>query len=1536
MIDQAARARLECWKQSILDLSSENRLLDCTDCVAIQDVDPVELAGVLRRGGVFDVKSQLARALVPIRRAARTQSEDAGVHGLWLALGLLVWCDDVGQPHRAPLVLWPVELDGSRLVAAGAGAEPCLNHTLRVKLQRDFAIALADHSALDVAATLDSITEIVAIRPGWHLERGAWIGRFSLADVALWRDVSALDDEVLGASPMIARLANSATEPVLVVEAGTAAATLRTPLDADADQLRAIAAVAAGGPGLVVRGGPGTGKSQTIANLIVDCAGQGKSILVVSDTLAALETVQRRLVALGLGELCLELHSSKASRSVVTAQLARVLERAMRRFDGAASRPNVAPSADGKLEQLRTTLDGHAAMLHRVGVFGRSLHAVLGRLVELRTAPDAAWSETDAVGLDGATFELRKRAIERLADTAISVEPVACHPWRASTLASWRPDGRDRAAAAIDEAATAAAALASALGDVASLVPGLLARTPEQLQTVGALAALAAASPRPGGELLAHVVRDRGTEAIDEQVALIRARGNGAIEPPRDPHAFVALANRHRQLAAEVAAGFTDSVSELDAGALWTQLRKWKNSMAMVRFVALRNARAAVQSAKHPVARPGEPDAALLEELEAVIAERACRAALELATEPARRWFGELAGSSGGLELDKLEAALRWVANLRRAFEAVEIAGGDVGRTAAWRSLVAQVAANPGSEHGADLARFSALANAVARWFPALAELAEATGIDRAELGRGGGDHVGTVRDRAETLRLAIDGFRDWVMFHCARHEARAQGIGPAVSALDRGDLAAAEVASAWERATLLAWAEAEWRSVAGAPLGAFHGTAHHACAAAFAELDRATQALVRSQALARLAERRAAMFASAATPASEELALLIAELHDAAGKPLRALLASARGVLPCIAPCVLATPVAVAEYLDPSLTFDVVVIDDASRIATADALGALARGATVVVVGDSRRAVERTERASLLEDCLAVELPCVTLVGHYRGRNEDLIAFANRRYYDDRLRVVPAAHRPSESGVSWRRVPGDDDGTREAEAIVGELIARLRDPDRPPSRSIGIVALSRVQYDRIEDLLDVARSADPLLDAAFRRDVDERKEGSPRGLTEAVLVRHVDTWPGNARDVVLVSLGGDRDVSARDGERAIAVASTRAREQLVVFSSLAPEQLANDAAAAWLAFARDGHAEVVHGHPPASPITSAIATALGERGWTLHHQVGLGGSSGCAIDLGVVDPDHPERYVLAIEHDGAGYASATTARDRDRLRPQALAQLGWRLHRVWSLDWWSDPERELQRAHSAIVTAIAATRQRATLKARSSRPARPQAIAPHPTDAPVQAIDGTTVPTFATGSSPVRLPRNAIPIGPYMAAAIPPGRRTPDDLFATRHLAELGKVVEQVLAAEAPMHLDLLARRVGAYFGIGRVTPRVTAQVRCVLEGRGRWGAEADVVWRLDQNPDAMPAVRVAGNNPSGRREIEQVPLSELAAAARIVVERAAGISTNDLIRDAARLIGFARITEDVTDRVARGVQLAHVRELIRIDSGKATLVLD
>ncbi|HEU4611583.1 MAG TPA: DUF4011 domain-containing protein, partial [Kofleriaceae bacterium] len=732
MSDSAARARIDRWKQSLLD--PDERLLDLGDHGVPISMDPVRLAFALAAGATFGLEAgtdpafdtgrlrialpadELARRLSELRRAEQRATSD-GEHVLWLALGLLTWGDAEGGTRVAPLVLWPVRLepiDGGLRLVAMRERRPRLNDMLLEGLRREHELVLETSEDFDLGALLQTIDELAAAREGWRLERAARLATLSFARFDLWRDLEAQD--LLAAAP-IAWLTGETPPPALPVTRDAAEAELLAPLDADASQLAAITA-AGEGASFVLQGAPGTGKSQTIANVMISLASAGKTVLVVSDRASALDIIHQRLSAVGLGELALPLYAGHDGRSHVLGTLARVLDRSVRL---AAS----TTAGDARLADLRRSLDSYVKALHAVGPFGMSMHEVLGKLVELRTAPCAPLAERDAPSLDRAAYDRRKKAIDALAEAAVPVEPVAAHPWRTSALDAWPVEGTERATRALNEVRAVVEVMTSAIADVMKLVPGIVARTPDQLRALGKLAELAAATPRPGAELLTNMRGSRSDE-IAERIALIRARGGGTLEVPREPASFLAIATRHRALVAEIDDKLTDAVDELDAAELWSQLKRWTGSMAAFRYVALRSARAAVRAA----AQPGqlETDDAMIGALEAVIAERACRTALLGAAESAARWFGDLGGDPLTLDLAKIEDAVTWGVDLRRAFEQLAVTGGESGKQAAWRALVAQVAASPASDErpAVELAPFSRLAVAVARWQPALAELSTA------------------------------------------------------------------------------------------------------------------------------------------------------------------------------------------------------------------------------------------------------------------------------------------------------------------------------------------------------------------------------------------------------------------------------------------------------------------------------------------------------------------------------------------------------------------------------------------------------------------------------------------------------------------------------------------------------------------------------------------------------------------------------------------------------------------------------------------
>ncbi|MEZ4359761.1 MAG: DUF3320 domain-containing protein [Kofleriaceae bacterium] len=1647
---------------------------------------------------------ELDHRLVTIARAAAATLADGGVHTLWLGLGLLEWTDEGSDAVRAaPLVLWPVQLArsgaGERYRLTAADDEPRLNETLREKLRVDHHVtwgvaraarpetapevagasadagtgatdpptpaakaperpaepaAPAEPDDVDVAAAMAELAAAIAGKPGWRVSASARLGVFSFAKFVMWTDL-AERAEVLLDNPLVAHLADGQGQPFPssgelpepeAFDREVPVDSLLTPLDADGSQLAAVRAAAAGHT-FVLQGPPGTGKSQTITNLVAHCLSEGKSVLFVSEKMAALEVVQRRLTQVGLGDFCLEVHSHKAKRKEVIDQLGRVLERAWR--------PG-APGAgdDDKLAALRGQLDAYVEALHERGALGLSLHDALARLIELRDAPRLPALAGELAGLDEAGWAKRQGAVEALAAAALALGSLREHPWRGSTLAEWQLSSADKVQGALAEAEAAARALQAAVVALVAAVPGLRAQSSKELGALAQLCEVAARSPGPAAELIESVARrrDEGAAAptvarrrdegaaepaggargeIADKIASIKARSRGGddaepravvpvrrpVTPPTDPQRYVDVARRHRALAAEVEATFSGAIAELEGSevtALAATFRAWAPRFFLWRFFALRKPRARVRALLASKALPG--DEAVASELDKVAGERALRAALEASRADAERWFGVAALPA--LDLEDADAALAWAHDLAEAFDGCGVDEGAT-RAGVWRALLAQVASTGDGAPSLELAAFAAVAAAATRWRAAEAALTAETGVTLPESEDG---PLGAALDACARWRPEIPALRDHAAYVRTRRDAVSCGVESVAAALEAGELEPSAARGAWERAALLA--HCEQRLAASAALKDFHGSTHHANVAEFVELDRATLMLARARAIAKLAERVPKVSADA----SGEVGTLLHELKkQRRHRPLRDLFRRIPTLLPRLKPCLLMSPLSVAQFLDPSIPrFDLVVFDEASQIPTADAIGALARGERAIIVGDSRQLpptrffevggdrdeVDSTAAAdddepyeeleSILDESVAARLPQMYLRWHYRSRHEDLIAFSNQHYYDERLYVFPAAAgHQGDLGVSLRKIDGvyDRASTRtnrkEAEAVVAEVIARLRDP-AAQRRSIGVVTFSKAQQTLVEDLLDDALRAEPALERFFSDQVPE-----------PVLVKNLESVQGDERDVMLFSIGYGPDASGKvamnfgplnrdGGERRLNVAITRAREQLVVFSSLEAAQIRDDVTAAgvrdlgaFLAYAErgGGSARPPAGAAAASPITAAIGAAMEARGHTVAHLVGC---AGYRLDLAIVDPDDPARYVLAIETDGTSYASSQVARDRDRLRAQVLAMLGWRTHRIWALDFWADPDKELSRAHAAVIAAVAAARQHkrpisaganaAAVAEPSAGAARPDTAtgapaakraetasggAPAakraetasgataaPTAAPASASSGP-VPTARSGparaaeasrgSGAAREPSGraersgpalkaeALGITPYAVANVPAGRRTADDLFQAKHRVELGKVIEQVVAAEAPMRVELLVRRVAAYFGIARLTAKVIEQVRGQLGERVRWGDEPDVVWGKEQDPKGACPVRA--QSAQARRDIDDVPLVELAAAARVVVERSVGIERAELAREVARLLGYGRATERLLARVEEGVTWARDHQVLQIDGERVSL---
>lgn len=438
---------------------------------------------------------------------------------------------------------------------------------------------------------------------------------------------------------------------------------------------------------------------------------------------------------------------------------------------------------------------------------------------------------------------------------------------------------------------------------------------------------------------------------------------------------------------------------------------------------------------------------------------------------------------------------------------------------------------------------------------------------------------------------------------------------------------------------------------------------------------------------------------------------------------------------------------------------------------------------------------------------------------GRSRSRHESLIAFSNHRYYDSNLITFPAAV-TRKSAVTWKRVDGvyakgkGRTNQAEAEAMVEETVRRLTDPSfAGAGKSLAIVTLNSDQQKLVEDLLDQARQRNPEIERYFMED-----------MTEPVVVKNLETVQGDERDLIMLGIGfgptepGSNSMSMsfgplnRDGGwRRLNVAVTRARQEMMIFTSFDPSMIDLNRTSAravrdlkhFLEFADRGPqalAEAVQGSVGGydSPFEEAVARRLMDRGWQVVPQIGV---SRFRIDLGVVHPDRPGDYLVGIECDGASYHSGATARDRDKVRAAVLGGLGWKLLRVWSTDWWVNPEGALERLNSWINWLLDESRK--SIAAAVEQTTEEQMVAlSH--DENVFA-DILVPPPETSQLISLSAPPAEVTAGEYVLADLAPFDAVicPENFYQVNNDKVLLDLVKHVLAVESPISETNLVFRI-------------------------------------------------------------------------------------------------------------------------------------
>ena len=808
--------------------------------------------------------------------------------------------------------------------------------------------------------------------------------------------------------------------------------------------------------------------------------------------------------------------------------------------------------------------------------------------------------------------------------------------------------------------------------------------------------------------------------------------------------------------------------------------------------------------------------------------------------------------------------------------------------------------------------------------------------------------------DWPQALAAHFDGWvasarhlRDWCSWRGVAQRAEVLGLGPLLVTLESGTVAPREVVRVFE-ANYARW----WIGLAADDLPrlrAFVAAVHHQRIERFRALDRKMLGLAARVARARIAN---GMPAAAERQSSPEFAVLTRELAKRQRHlPVRQLLTRMPQAIRRLTPCLMMSPLSVAQYLPADAAqFDVVIFDEASQIPTWDAIGAVGRGRQVIVVGDPKqlpptrffeRAVpdgdevnggeervelETEDLESILDECLGAGIPSIELTWHYRSRHEALIAFSNHQYYGGRLITFPSPV-VKDTAVAYRHVAGGvyaRAGARtnqvEARAVVAEVVSRLcAAAAGGPEQSIGVVTFNAEQQALIENLLDAARRDDPSLERIFADD-----------LAEPVMVKNLEGVQGEERDIIIFSLTYGPDVTGRvamnfgplnqsGGERRLNVAVTRAREALLVFGSLRPEHidLARTQATGvahlkqFLTFAEHGvRAFATASTGPLgdfeSPFEAAVAERLRARGWTIHPQIGV---SGFRVDLGIVDPDAPGAFLAGVECDGATYHRSASARDRDRLRQAVLEGLGWRIVRIWSTDWWTNAPREADRVHMTLVELLQAARQARVVDASPAEDDEPEIATAVGRAA---STGGAQVPEDEFDSAaPAVLETTQRMLPPEALEGL-----DPDRFYDSDYRPRLRALLAVLLQAEGPIRDDVLAQRVARAHGFQRTGRKIRDAVSAAMPRGTTTTRERDgvFVWPAGIVPATWSVFR--DPEPGSSRDPAEVSMEELVVLAKRHMR--AGSLDADVLLAMRAALGLERLREVAKARCLEAVAIA------------------
>ena len=647
--------------------------------------------------------------------------------------------------------------------------------------------------------------------------------------------------------------------------------------------------------------------------------------------------------------------------------------------------------------------------------------------------------------------------------------------------------------------------------------------------------------------------------------------------------------------------------------------------------------------------------------------------------------------------------------------------------------------------------------------------------------------------------------------------------------------------------------------------------------------------------------------------------------------KPIRRLLLEIENLVFTLKPCFMMSPLTVSQYIDPQkMKFDVVIFDEASQILPGDAVICLMRAKQAIIMGDTQQLPPTTffmsdENIDVDEDLEDLEsflseastrFRSLSLDWHYRSKNENLIAFSNYHFYNNRLITFPNHDTSAKTGIEFVYVKNGvyDRGKTRTNKIEAKKITEIYQDlvIEEPDKSIGIIALSQAQQEAIKDIfIEEKISIDEQVDPEI----------------EDLFIKNLETVQGDERDIIILGIGYGKDaqgkfsynfgpINRHNGYKRLNVAITRARYRVIVVCSFEPESMDDSRInneglrylKKYLEFAK--HQDFTRFSPKSEKLAfdttfeEAINQALIKEKYSF---IPLLGSSNYKMDFAIKHPENPEKYILGIECDGSQFHASRFARDRDKNRHNFLKYLGWNMHRVWSDDWIFNREHQLEEIKNKINEILTKKESEAEIP---------------------QKIERLTVVEEINDFQEVSLTDK---FQKYKAVDIKKIRqdykiKVPKEKAARQKdkykISKLKDILFEVLKTESPLEEDLLFKRILDVYGIKKDPIIMDAFLEAFHDLKSKYTVQRnDDTLSLSEITNIIEP-RISSNK---QRPFEMIPKEELAGAIIFILGNAMSISREDLIKDIAKaLYQNKRINNKIKEKINEVLDYLQGKEYI------------